>query len=115
MSTDPDNLNDTVVFKLSKEDYLAKNAFKLNQQGVVTVIASTPNTATVAPPVQVVTDPAGVVSKPVPTTDENESGVWKFWWIPFLVIMILLILGIAVFIIVSRIRRRQRKRSQMRR
>jgi len=100
MSTDEQNLNDTVIFKQTYEEYLEKNDFKINQIGALKVFSpdfKAGNTETGPDYVEVITNPT------------TSSGVWEFWWIPFMIVMILLILVVIVILIIRRRRRKRRK------
>ena len=101
----------------------------MNQNGNIRVAAVNPP-ATQAPQVTLSTQSTGegnngqatqdsgttqgspqVGSTMPPTMVPGLPGVWEFWWIPFMTVMILLILIIVVVIIIKRRRSKRRRLS----
>lgn len=139
MAAPGDELNDTVLFQLDREEFDARNLFEMNKNGNIRVAAVNPP-PTQTPQVsdvpdndsvsQVTNQPDGsgqqqgdqvpvatqgpnvqIGSTMPPTMVPGIPGVWEFWWIPFMTVMILLVLTIVVIVIVKRRRSKRRRLS----
>ena len=112
-------------------EFVERNSFVMNQNGNIRVAAVNPP-ATQAPQVTLITESTGEVNNGQGTQDSGTTqgsnvlqvgstmpptmvpglpGVWEFWWIPFMTVMILLILIIVVVIIIKRRRSKRRRLS----